>query len=233
MLMFNLNCKGVTTVQLSQKRAAPAKERVYRELKAAILSLELKPGEAIVESVVGERYGISRTPAREALSRLVDEGLVEVVPRKGYFVAEVTLQDVLESYHLRILLEPEAAAHAAQRAGVEEVAALRTNMEQHMQRATTEGNREFHLLIAKASGNQRLARLIGQLLDDVERVAMLDPYMLSPSGSGHDEHLVIIEALERQEPEAARAGMKSHLENGRDRALKLLQQRGEARIRFR
>ncbi|MFZ5828321.1 MAG: GntR family transcriptional regulator [Bacillota bacterium] len=220
-------------METSQKRAAPAKEQVYRELKAAILSLELKPGQAIVESVVGELYGISRTPAREALSRLVDEGLVEVVPRKGYFVAPVTLQDVLESYHLRILMEPEAAALAAERGDPRVVEALRQNMEQHMQKATVELNREFHLLIAQASGNQRLARLISQLLDDVERVALLDPYMLTPDGSGHDEHLVIIEAIQRRDAEAARACMKGHLEQGRDRALALLQQGGQATIRFR
>lgn len=219
-------------METSQKRAAPAKEQVYRELKAAILSLELKPGQAIVESVVGELYGISRTPAREALSRLVDEGLVEVVPRKGYFVAPVTLQDVRESYHLRILLEPEAAALSAERGDPQVVMALRHNMEQHMQQATVELNREFHLLIAQASGNHRLARLISQLLDDVERVALLDPYMLTPDGSGHDEHFVIIEAIQRRDGEAARAGMKCHLEQGRDRALALLQHGGQATIRF-
>ena len=148
-------------------------------------------------------------------------------------MAPVTLQAVLESYHLRILMEPEAAALAAERGDPQVVKALRQNMEQHMQEATVELNREFHLLIAQASGNQRLARLISQLLDDVERVALLDPYMLTPDGSGHDEHLVIIEAIQRRDSEAARACMKGHLEKGRDRALALLQQGGQATIRFR
>jgi DNA-binding GntR family transcriptional regulator len=219
-------------MQLSGSRAAPAKERIYRELKEAILSMELKPGQAIAEAVVGERYGISRTPAREALSRLVDEGLVEVIPRKGYFVAEVTLQDVLESYHLRILLEPEAAALAANQETGRLVASLKENMERHTENATSARNREFHMLVAHASGNQRLARMIEQLMDEVHRVAVLDPYMLRPDGLGHEEHYNIIHALECCNPEEALNRMRLHLESGRDRVLHLVRQGGPSRIRL-
>lgn len=208
-------------MRLSPSRLPPAKEKVYRELKASILGLQLQPGEPLVESMVAERYGISRTPAREALMRLVDEGLVEVIPRKGYFVSQVTLQDVLESYQLRTILEPEAAALAAQRDTARLSLLLNANMHQHTREATAELNREFHLLIAQASGNRRLARMIGQLLDEVHRVAVLDPYLVTPDEAGHREHWVIIHALAERNPESARDRMREHLESGRSRALEV------------
>lgn len=208
---------------LSSVRQAPAKEQIYSRLQEAILALAVKPGDLLVEATLAQTYGVSRTPVREALARLVDDGLVEVYPRRGYIVTRVTLQDVLESYHLRILIEPEAAALAAGRDTRALVAALDANMAQHKQNATIRLNHEFHGTIAQASGNQRLARLVNKLLDEVLRVASLDPFMVDPAPNGHAEHEAVVDGLRRRDPEAAKSAMRQHLEAGRDRVLRFLQ----------
>jgi DNA-binding GntR family transcriptional regulator len=201
-------------------RVASAKERVYRDIKASILSSELRADDPIIESEVASRYGISRTPVREALSRLIDEGFIEVVPRKGYFVSRISLQDVLESCSLRLLLEPEAARLAAPRATDELIESLEINIKKHRQHPTAELNREFHVLIARASGNRRLARMIERLLDEIQRVAYLDPYMVHPPGEeAFAEHQDVIDALANRDDVAAAESMRRGLERSQVRIL--------------
>lgn len=201
-------------------RVASAKEEIYRDVKASILSGELRPDDPVIESEVAARYGISRTPVREALARLTDEGLIEVVPRKGYFVARVTLQDVLEACQLRLLLEPEAARLAALRATDELIETLEVNMKKHRQHPSAELNYEFHILIARSSGNRRLARMIERLLDEVQRVAYLDPYMFHPPGErAYEEHQTVIEALANRDDVAAEQNMRCGLEKSQERIL--------------
>src|SRR5918997_618134 len=89
-------------------------KRTYEALKQDVLTCALRPGAQIFEAELATRYGTSKTPVREALSTLVQEGLVQVLPRRGYLVAPITLRDVQEVFQLRLLLETAAAELAAE-----------------------------------------------------------------------------------------------------------------------
>src|SRR5438445_603484 len=99
--------------------------RVYQDLKRDIMTCALRPGAEVYEGQLAERYGVSKTPIREALNTLRQEGYVRVLPRRGYVVAPVSVEDVQEVFHVRLLLEPSAAELAAQRVSGEQLVELR------------------------------------------------------------------------------------------------------------
>src|SRR6266513_2300118 len=110
------------------RRAAAARSltaRVYNDLKRDILHCTLRPGQDVYEGQLAERYGVSKTPIREALNTLRQEGYVQVMPRRGYRISPVSVQDVQHIFHVRLLLEPSAAELAAQRISGEQLVELR------------------------------------------------------------------------------------------------------------
>jgi DNA-binding GntR family transcriptional regulator len=148
---------------------------------------------------------------------LAVENLVTPLPRAGYLVTQLTVSDVQESFHLRALLECEAARLAATRITEVQLAHL-DEVEIGTPPHVEETNRDFHLTIAKASGSQRLFNLIEQMLDEVRRTLTYDPYMIDPPRT-YEGHREIIEALRKREPEAAAAMMHQHIANAKLRVL--------------
>jgi DNA-binding GntR family transcriptional regulator len=148
-------------------------DRVYDRLKRDILTCALHPGAVVNEVHLSAALGVSKTPVREALAMLVDEGFVVVEPRRGYRVRDITLADVQEIFHLRAVLEPGAAAFAARRHDATDVRSLQ-RMAATATSATPFGtaDRAFHAALADASGNVRLARLLHRLLEEVYRLHM-------------------------------------------------------------
>jgi DNA-binding GntR family transcriptional regulator len=193
------------------------KDDVYASIRRAIVASELKQGEMINEGELARRYGVSRTPVREALLLLVGDGLVNCLPRAGYMVTPITIQDVQESFHLREILEVEAARLAATRITPTELDALEVRKMGVPPHLNPVYNREFHLIIARASRNQRLARLVDQLLDEMERILVYDPFISGP----HDpaEHQNIIDALRAGDSDAAQAAMVAHINAVKSRVM--------------
>jgi DNA-binding GntR family transcriptional regulator len=159
------------------KRPPTAQEAVLAELRRAIVEGELAPGTQIVQEALAERLGLSRVPIREALKILEGEGQVSYSPHRGYFVTELDLDELLEVYRIRQLLETEAATVAVPRLS-EEVLGRMGEAIGDMVRASSEGNivamtaanRRFHFAIIESSGMPRLTRLVRQLWDAT------DPY---------------------------------------------------------
>jgi len=193
------------------------KHEIYEAIREDIIARELKPGTILNEGVLAKQHGVSRTPVREALLMLAVENLVNPLPRAGYLVTELTMRDVQESFHLRELLEGEAARMAASRITTTQLAHLR-EIEIGVPPYVEQMNRDFHLTIAQASGSERLYKLIEQILDEVKRILSYDPYMIDPPQAyrGHKE---IIEALQKRDPEAAEAAMRQHIANAKSRVL--------------
>lgn len=201
------------------------KDVLYQAIREAIISGEIKAGEILKEAELSKEYGVSKTPVREALVLLGHEGFVESMPRTGYVVTTVTVQDVLETFHLRSILEAEAAGLAAGRITEEEIAALLKNNNEEValsKRAYEHGfyerayelNMEFHQIIARASGNHRLAHLIKRLVEDMQRMLAFDPCFVNPQ-----QHIDIIEALKHRDRAKAQQAMKRHVEETRSRVL--------------
>jgi DNA-binding GntR family transcriptional regulator len=201
---------------------------LYQQVRDKIVSGEIKPGAILTESGLSDEYGVSKAPAREALVLLGHEGLVESMPRTGHVVATFTVQDVLETFHLRSILEAEAAGLAAERITEEGIAALLKNNgeefalserahdaailrivahEDGFYERACELNTEFHQLIAQASGNRRLADLVKRLVEDMRRMLAFNSHLVTPQ-----QHLEIIEALKLRDRAKAEQAMKRHIE---------------------
>lgn len=193
------------------------KLEIYEALRKEIIAHELKPGTILNEGVLAKQHGVSRTPVREALLMLAVENLVDPLPRAGYLITEITMRDVQEGFHLRELLEGEAARMAVTRITDAQLDHLR-DIEVGIPPYVEQMNRDFHLTIAKASGSRRLYALIERMLDEMERILLYDPYMIDPPQDypGHGE---IIDALAAQDADAAQLAMRTHISKAKSRVL--------------
>jgi DNA-binding GntR family transcriptional regulator len=194
-------------------------DQVYESLKESILRVEWSPGQMLGEPDLAQRYGVSKTPIREALRLLVQDGWVQVVPRKGYLIRSLGLEDVREVFALRQMLEPAMAADAARRTVSAASQAHLRDLVQQQREAQDEldvallAARQFHLSIADLSGNSRAVRLLGGLLDEVRRLHHLMPQLENhiTSTAEIEAHVLIMAALAKQDPEQAAAHMHDHL----------------------
>jgi DNA-binding GntR family transcriptional regulator len=205
--------------------AAPTKkELVYKRIRRAIISGELKPGVILNEAEITAQFESGKTPTREALLLLTHEHFLESLPRVGYIVTQPSLQDILETFHLRLVLEVEAIGLAIERLSAEDMRCLlENNQEEERLSASKAGaenekasalNRDFHLTLARASGHVRMAGIIKQLMDDMERMLAKDPYLADPS-----QHRPILAALETRDKKQAQEALRLHIEETRTRIL--------------
>lgn len=213
-------------------------DQLYQSIRDRILLWEITPKETLVEARLAEEYEVSRTPVRQALALLSQDGLVEVIPRVGYRVCSISLQDVHEIFDMRFLLEGEAAARAALAATDEELSALRST---HEEWANVLEQREippvgylkyhdaFHIGIAELSGCQRLARYIAQLLREGTRLRMSDPLMSSLGLESEKEDCnLLLGALMHNDSERARMLQGEHIAESKKRVLQWLIEQGGA-----
>ena len=171
----------------SSGRAAPPStadvlrsEAAYEQMKIDIVACVLRPGEALTEKQIGDRYQIRKATIRSALTRLTQEGLVKSEPRRGYVIAPLSLRDVNEIFDVRSLIEPEVFGVAASNLAERELEDVRQAAKKTLKPETLRSHvaflaadRAFRLTLAELSGNLRLAHLLGQILDQSERVLHL------------------------------------------------------------
>lgn len=190
--------------------------QVYEELRQAVLRGTIAPGTRLVESRIAEEMGVSRTPVREAISRLVAQGFVtEDGGNRVVADMSVELHDV---FSIRQALEGQAAALAAQVATDQEIVELesmcRTSLEALNSNSVQERsalNNMFHGSIAKASHNRRLIKLISECYEYSISEEMLPFYSQIDTAEHVQQHVDIMDALKRRDPEAADRAMKRHI----------------------
>jgi DNA-binding GntR family transcriptional regulator len=194
--------------------------QVYRALKEDILAARLGP-EPIVEAAIAEQFGVSKTPVREALQQLAHEGLVVVLPRKGYLVRPMGLSDIVEVMDLRRIIEPPLAAEAARRRTREQWEEMERLVEQ--EDSTSDSldclrlSLRLHEFIAEIAGNSRATAVVRALLDESARIPWLAPGLrIYPDV---DEHSEIVAAVARGDADAAAERMSAHLEAAKARTL--------------
>ena len=204
------------------------KDQAYQAIKQAIIAGQLEPSQIYSITELSEIFKVGRTPAREALVILTSEGLIEPFPRSGYQVKSLSIHDILEIFHLRSVIEVETVGLAATRITDDDIRLLEENNRQEQELAlstrTHESNRtyrkayelnlQFHLTIARASGNNRMADLVEKLLNELERVLAQDPYIAEPK-----QHVEILEGLKRRDKLGSQEAMKKHLEDTKNRSL--------------
>jgi DNA-binding GntR family transcriptional regulator len=204
----------------------------YNALRSEILRCEITPGSQLVESHIAQRYGISRTPVREALKRLMQDGLIESSPRRGYSVTPVTIRDLQEVFSLRIILEGEAAALATPRVSnrrLDELDELLSSMLRKQDQSFVDNsermayisdNTRFHKLIAEASGNLHLVSIVTHLIDEAVRFIYLETGVVGKKGI--EESYGIVSAMRAGDTERARQTMGNHIQATYERALQVV-----------
>jgi DNA-binding GntR family transcriptional regulator len=193
--------------------------RIYADLRAELVSLERLPGEPISEAELAQSYGFSRTPVREAVRRLADEGLVEIFPQSGTFVARIPLAALPEAIVIRKALEETSARLAAKRAQRSQVIALFAHL-QRQREASRLGDRNafhqadeaFHCVIAEAAGYRGIWTLVEQVKVHVDRYRRLTLPQAGRVARAIAEHGAIATAIESGDGARAAQAMAVHLD---------------------
>ena len=236
------------------RRARGLVSEIVASLGADIQEGRLMPGHKLpTESELVGRFDVSRTVVREAISRLQASGLVETRHGIGTFVMApravqanfriapedvATAADVIELLELRISLESEAAALAAQRRSPESLSAMAAalaafNVAIHADSDAVPSDFQFHVEVARATGNRHFADLMTYLGTMIIPRTRLKTAASAPEGRlpylerVHHEHESILDAIRRHDPEAARAAMRTHLSNSRERLRRAQPEDGE------
>jgi GntR family transcriptional regulator, rspAB operon transcriptional repressor len=200
-------------------RAQGSAEKIYLSLRSRILRIELRPGAALSETDLALQYMVSRTPVREALIRLADEGLVEILPKSGTNVSRIPLNLLPEAIVVRRALEEVTARHAALRATGSAILTLKARL-MRQQEVAAQGDREaffaadeaFHAAIADAAGYPGIWTLVERAKLQIDRYRRLTLPQEGRMARVIVEHAEVLDAIAAGNPEAAAAAMARHVE---------------------
>jgi DNA-binding GntR family transcriptional regulator len=200
-------------------RTATAASRIYGDLRAELVSLARRPGEAISEAEIALSYGVSRTPVREAILKLSDEGLVEIFPQSGIIVSRIRIAALPEAILVRRALEEMTARMAAERATASQILALHSGVERqreadaaHDRDAFHQADESFHATITEIAGYPGIWKLILQVKVNVDRFRQLTLPQAGRMATVIAEHERILSAIEAHDPDRAAVAMARHIE---------------------
>ncbi|MGY4472657.1 GntR family transcriptional regulator [Bradyrhizobium sp. USDA 3364] len=200
-------------------RAATAAARIYADLRAELVSLQRKPGDPILEAEIALSHGVSRTPVREAILRLSDEGLVEIFPQSGIFVSRIPLAALPEAIIVRRSLEETTTRMATERASKSQLLGLHSILARQRE-ADAAGDREafhqadeaFHAAIADIAGYPGIWKLILQVKVHIDRFRRLTLPQRGRMAEVIAEHEAVMTAIEARDASSAATAMVRHLE---------------------
>ncbi|WZL73553.1 GntR family transcriptional regulator [Clostridiaceae bacterium 35-E11] len=197
----------------------PLRDVVFEHLRNAILTGDLKPGERLMEVQLAEQLGVSRTPVREAIRKLELEGLLVMVARKGAYVADVSIKDILDVLEVRSVLEGLAASLAAERMTEEELEELELisyHFKKYIESGNVEGmiekDREFHDRIFRSTRNPKLMQIAQGLQEQVHRFRTSYFAEYNKSKALLSEHQAILEAISDRNAAKAQQLAQNHIE---------------------
>lgn len=204
-------------------------EAAYTLIKNDIVMCAFDPGQFIAQAELAEKYAVGLTPVREALRQLSQEGFVQSVPRMGYIVSQITPQDVQEIYELRLILESSSVRLAASRAldsALDGIAQLANTTYTYKDRESysrfLNQNANFHVSIATATGNKRLAFQISKTMDELNRVFHLGLDLRDSAVEMRQDHLALVDALRRRAPDLAEQRIQAEIQLSRERVMEAL-----------
>ena len=201
-------------------------DRAYERIRHDIITCALAPGTEISEPQLCAQFRLGKAPVRMALIRLAHDGLVRAFPRRGYMVTPVTVKDIHDVFELRLMLEPAAARMAAGAVDTQHLRSLdevcRAGYQSNDIRSITrflDANKAFHVTIARATGNTRLAGAIEHLLDEMTRLLHLGLGLRNRSQEMQQEHRTMLKALARGDGETAERISREEIEAARNMVL--------------
>jgi len=215
--IFVRNITGISVEEVVYMERIPLMENIYFKLKDDIINLEYKQGVIILEKDLAEKYGVSKTPIREALNRLCLEGYMEKFPNKGYMVKGFTVNDLQNVFQYRSILEKAAVELAIEKATDQEIKALseETNIITYdcgadVARLYNDFNHRFHLSIARLSKNPYLVEELENILNQTRRILLMDvrSYDISVLTKSHMD---IVNSIEKRDKVTARELISNHI----------------------
>jgi DNA-binding GntR family transcriptional regulator len=207
------------------RRATPSSltHRIYQAIRESILESPGGPS-TLAERDLAKQYGVSKTPVREALIRLAQEGFIEISPRRGISIPKISVEDLKEVFGVRSALEGLAAEEAARNVPT---AALRTLKDEfHAAAEDKDGPRLYelgealHNLIMAACNNKRLTSVVGTMRAQIVRYSRLASRLPEQMDRSYRDHLGIIEALEHQDPAGARRAIEDHIKGVKENLIR-------------
>ncbi len=217
-------------VSLSAGAPQTAAERAYRALRRQILEGVLPAGTMMLEGEIAAAFGLSRTPIRQALIRLADEGLIELRPRHGMRVRPISAEDMRDIYQVLTALEATAAGLCAAR-GVpppeldaldEVVAAMEAALAAGDLGRWAEADAAFHRRLVEASGNPRLAATAAGFSDLTHRARKATLRQRPPPAESNRDHRAVLAAIRARDPERAEAIHRAHRQRAGELLVRLL-----------
>jgi DNA-binding GntR family transcriptional regulator len=218
--------KPVVESPSEEEARVPASERAYRRLKQLILDNEIAAGSQMLELEAAARLGMSRTPVREAMVRLEQEGMVELRPRHGMRVLPISPDALAEIYEILTALEGMAAESAARKgANPDQLAALQQAVDE-MEEALaaddllrwSQADARFHRQLVELAGNRRLASIVEQVSDQAHRARLTTLRLRPKPVSSNRDHAALVAAIRDRDPQKAREIHEQH----RRRAAEML-----------
>ena len=209
----------IGTKPISVKRARTLAATIYAELRQELVSLQRLPDEAVSESEIARAYGVSRTPVREAILKLADEGLIEIFPQSGIVVSRIPMAELPEAILIRKALEETTARIAATRITASQGLGLQSLLQSQRETCAAEdrdgfhrADEAFHAMIADIAGYPGIWTLIQQVKVHVDRYRRLTLPQPGRMERAIAEHEAIVAAIIARDPQGAVAAVDRHLE---------------------
>lgn len=222
--------KRLSPVQLENYK--PLREIVLEALKDAIVNGKLKPGERLMEQQVAEELGVSRTPVREAIRKLENEGFIIIIPRKGAYVSDISLKDIAQVFEVRAAMEALAAGLAAQRIADDQMEKLERKLVEVKNAVDNSDldniiqfDTDFHEIIYDASRNDRLVQILNNLREQIQRyrtASLASPGRLKDTLREHQE---LVDAISTRNVALAQKVAKEHIENAENTILEAFKEK--------
>ena len=201
-----------------RSRGFSVRAQVYAMVQEEIVALEFKPGQPLSEKELSLRYGVSRTPVREALLQLADEDLVEIYPQSGTFVSRISVHGVTEAQFIREALETAALRRAIEHLTPEDVSRLEENLDRQRDANATHDTETFYILdeafhqaLVERSGYPGVWRIAQRAKVHLNRARRLSLPAVSTIGELIDQHATVLEHVAAGEGEHAEAALSEHL----------------------
>lgn len=215
------------------QRAVPLRVQAYESLKRAVVTNRLSSNERYTEQQLSELLGVSRTPVREALLQLHNEGWLEILPNRGALIRPISERDILEIYGLRRALEGWTIEDLGRRISEESLRRLdqllaeqREIVARDDKNAWVSANVQFHRYLVETADNRRLQEIFDSVSDHVQRIGLWLITQRNRMQEAHNEHHAIVQALRDPHRMNPRESLYQHLANTEAQLLELYRARG-------
>lgn len=213
---------------IPQTRDESSVERLYLDMRGRAMRYEFRPGTRINEQALGREFGVSRAPLREALNRLVAEGLLDFVMNKGFFRKNISVDEVFDLYQVRIALERRAIFLALQRASDAEIDTVRHYWAEVMSRADDMSSddflladEEFHRRLVALARNKELSAFMEVVTRRIHIARHIDIQQSAWNAKAFDAHFEILQLIQDREKEAALECITEHIDMSMKRAVEI------------